>query len=588
VGTGKSFAYLIPGVAQFRRNGLPLLVATRTIPLQEQLIGKDLPMVERLLGVSFPYRLAKGREHYLCPARLSAFLQRAPDPGRPPSELQPLVSWARRTRTGDRAEAPPVPETLWQALNWSAQGPCARRCTRPETCPSFAERQSWQHASGVLVTNHHQFFADMALRASGGHLFALPGAIVLDEAHAVIDAARDVLGHQTELTELAAAAQAAARQLSRREPLGPTLMALAERFLDALTPQIDWAVSEETTRFAIRCDEGLIALSERLLDTAIAARELLGGMPETPARETALARLERATAPLHGILRPIEHLAWVEGEPRRRQAQRLVSAPRDLAALFQARLFGREAPVVLTSATLSVGGDFGYLERALGLENPLTCSVGTPFDLARQTRLYMPSDLPDPSEDADAFYAAALRRLEALLEATRGRALLLYTARRRAAQAAKHLKAWGRFPILHQERPTADLLDRFREEGPSVLLGTAYWEGIDVPGEPLSCVVVVKLPFPPSDPVLEAERAQAIARGEDPFEAVLLPQMLLKLRQGTGRLIRRASDRGVIAILDPRATTRRYRDRIRESLPDAPELASLDDVGRFLSEPHSG
>jgi ATP-dependent DNA helicase DinG len=217
------------------------------------------------------------------------------------------------------------------------------------------------------------------------------------------------------------------------------------------------------------------------------------------------------------------------------------------------------------------------------VERPLTCSVGTPFDLARQTRLYMPDGLPDPSENADAFYAAATRHLEALLEATQGRALVLYTARKRAAEAAKRLKAWGRFPILHQARPTAELLDRFRAEGPSVLLGTAYWEGIDVPGDPLSCVVVVKLPFPPSDPVLEAERERAVARGEDPFEAVLLPQMLLKLRQGTGRLIRRGTDRGVIAILDPRASTRSYRERIRASLPDAPVLSTLDEVTRFLA-----
>ncbi len=584
VGTGKSFAYLIPGVGHMRRTGLPLLVATRTITLQEQLVGKDLPMVQTLLAEEFPYRLAKGKEHYLCPARLSAWLKRAPDREQRPASLRALAAWARTTATGDRSEAPEVPESVWQAVNWGENGPCARQCSRQATCPSFAERQRWQQATGVIVTNHHQFFADMALRASGGHLFALPGAIVLDEAHALMDAARDVLGHQSELSELPAAARTAASQLPRRDAAGKLLIDLAGRLHEELEPAIVWEASEEATRFALRCDEGLMALSERLVDVAIAAQEVLGGMPETAERATATSRLERAIAPLHGLIRPEAHITWVEGDLARRRPSLLASAPRDLAGLFKTRLFGREAPVILTSATLSLGGDFSYLTRELGVERPLTCSVGTPFDLARQTRLYMPDGLPDPSENADAFYAAATRHLEALLEATKGRALILYTARKRAADAAKHLKAWGRFPILHQARPTPELLERFRSEGPSVLLGTAYWEGIDVPGDPLSCVVVVKLPFPPSDPVLEAERERAVARGEDPFEAVLLPQMLLKLRQGTGRLIRRGSDRGVIAILDPRSATRSYRARILDSLPDAPRLSTLDAITRFLDE----
>ncbi len=581
VGTGKSFAYLIPGIGHLRRTGLPLWVATRTIALQEQLVDKDLPMVQTLLREDFSTQLAKGKEHYLCPARLAIALKR---PDHAP-ELSALSRWSRLTTTGDRAEAPPVPEAVWQTVNWGEVGPCARQCTRQATCPSFATRQGWQHAKGVLVTNHHQFFADMALRGSGGHLFALPGAIVLDEAHALLDAARDVLGHQTDLTELPAAARAAARQLPRQDPAGPRLTTLAAQLVDRLRHAIVWEASEEASRFAIRCDETLIALGEHLLDVAIATQEVLGGMPASPDRATAQARLERATAPLHGLVRPEVHVAWVEGDPVRRRAYRLASAPRDLAGLFKTRLFGREAPVILTSATLSLGGDFSYLETALGVTTPLTCSVGTPFDLSRQTRLYLPDDLPDPSVDADAFYAAALKRLEALLEATQGRALVLYTARTRASEGAKHLKAWGRFPILHQERPSAELLERFRTEGPSVLLGTAYWEGIDVPGEPLSCVVIVKLPFPVSDPVLDAERQEAEERGEDSFDSVLLPQMLMRLRQGTGRLIRRSSDRGVIAILDPRAVTRSYGDRVRESLPDAPVLSTLDAISDFLSGP---
>lgn len=579
VGTGKTYAYLIPALAHHTIHHRPVIVATHTITLQEQLVNQDLPAVCDLVELKVPSHLAKGREHYVCSERLAAHQKRHPAPQ---GDEARLYAWAETTETGDRAELGSLPQALWQLVNWNDAGPCARQCQRQETCPSAKTRQSWKRAQGVIVTNHHQFFADLALMGTGGHLFALPGLIILDEAHAVFEAARDILGHRTPLRALQGAVRTAVLQAGKGGPQAEAASEAIEGFFNGLSSRVEWGASEEAERFAVRTDAELGAAALKLYEGARSLVEHLGSLKPTPARSQAMDRLDKAIAPLLGLIRPEAHIVWAEGNRRTRKAASLASAPRDLAGIFRNRLFGREVPVVMTSATLSVDGDFTYVKEHAGLENPLTCSVGSPFDYERQARLYLPTDLPDPSADADAFYQAATRRIKALLEATHGRALVLYTARSRAEDAVRRLKAWGRYPVLFEERATPELITRFRQETSSVLVGTGYWEGLDVPGEALSCVIVVKLPFPATDPVIAAQEEEAAAAGQDPFQSVLLPQMLLKLKQGAGRLIRRASDRGVVAVLDPRATTRSYREQVLKSLPPAPHLADLDGVRAFL------
>lgn len=579
VGTGKTFAYLIPACAHQREHRAPVLIATHTITLQEQLVAKDIPAVSELLELPIKAQLAKGREHYLCPARLAAYQARHPVPD---AEEARLYAWAEATETGDRAELGGLPSALWREVNWGDRGPCAAQCRQPDTCPSARTRQGWKTAQGVLVTNHHQFFADLALMGTGSHLFSLPGLIILDEAHALFDAAREVLGHRTSLHALQSAVKAAVLQSGKQAPQAAAAALAIEGFFDGLASRVEWGGAEEAERFAIAPDERLAAVSLMLYEQARTLQDHLGSLPRTSGRSQAIDALDRSVAPLLGLIRPAAHIVWAEGNRRTRKVSALASAPRDLAGIFRNRLFGREVPVVLTSATLSVDGDFSYFKQQVGLFNPLTCSVGSPFDYQRQARLYLPDDLPDPSADPDAFYQAATKRLKALLEATHGRALVLYTAKLRAEEAVRRLKGWGRYPVLYEERATPELIARFRGEAASVLVGTAYWEGLDVPGEALSCVIVVKLPFPATDPLVAAQEEEARAAGQDPFQAVLLPQMLLKLEQGAGRLIRRTSDRGVIAVLDPRASTRAYREQVLKSLPPAPHVADVKDVRSFL------
>jgi ATP-dependent DNA helicase DinG len=577
VGTGKTFAYLLPAYGKLMRSRRPVLIATHTIALQEQLINKDIPALRQLLGEPLQAYLAKGREHYLCPVREMNFRDRTPEPT--PDEER-LLTWARRTRKGDRAELPDVPESLWQQVNLNERARCVG-CRFEFTCPTNATRRRWQDAWGFIVTNHHQFFADMALRASGRHLFALPAAVILDEAHALGDTAREMLGHRATLGGLRGAIEGARQALPPEDRAWQGVLQRHAAFEALLAPRVKWGASEEADRFDFARDEALIKAVGGL---GLGLRQLadrLGGMRDNPARQAAIQRLEDAVGALRGLQAPEAHIAWVEGARGKQQVNAIASAPRNLAGILRTRLFDRGVPVVLTSATLSVAEDFTYMKEELGLDSPLACSVGSPFDFERQARLYVAEDLPDPGADAEAFYRAALERLKEILTTVRGRTLVLFTAKTRSKQAHQALKAWSKLPVMLQDRANPHLVAQFQALPEGALLGTAYWEGLDVPG--LSALVIVKLPFPAEDPLLAAKQEAARGQGEDPFDAVLLPEMLLKLKQGAGRLIRRSTDRGVIAILDPRAATReRYRDLVAENLPPAPRIGSLEEVGAFL------
>jgi ATP-dependent DNA helicase DinG len=358
--------------------------------------------------------------------------------------------------------------------------------------------------------------------------------------------------------------QAALTQAGGRGPVGTAWLAAGKAFDQLLPGRVRWVDDDEAQRFAIALDAPLEAEVRRLVEGGIALLSHLDGLEARPARVDAAERLARALPALQALLAPDRHVAWIEGEGPTRRAVDLVTAPRDLAGIFAQRLWNRPVPAILTSATLAPAEDFEPIKRELGIPQPLACAVGSPFDYETQARLYLPSDLPDPGQDADAFYAAAFDRLEALLEATRGRALVLFTSKRRQAQAAQRL---ARF------QPVINDVGRFLERPGAVLFGTGLWAGVDVPGEAVSCVVIVKLPFSPPDPLNEA-------RGD-----VLFSDMLLKLKQGAGRAVRSESDRAVIAVLDPRAKTRDYAEEVLLSLPPAPEVETLAEVASFLAPP---
>lgn len=578
VGTGKTFAYLIPLLAHMQRDPRPVIIATHTIALQRQLM-QDLPAIARVIGLDASAQLAKGKEHYACKAAIEAFDKTAPAG----PDAQQLLAWGKRSMTGDRAQAPVVSEAVWQRVAWGEASPCGARCKFPERCGAGLVRRRWQEAEGgLIITNHHQFFADLALRARGAHLFPQAGAIVLDEAHAALDAAREMLGARAAPGGLAPALQGALRQLDREVPGADALLARARALPGHLAQAVDWGQGgEEAERWGLKADGPHVAEARALADASGRLLGALGGLSDRPARALAIERLASAVAPLRGLLDPQGQVAWAEGDPRARRVDQLAAAPRDLATIFRERLFQRQVPVILTSATLATEGDFGWAQAAFGLEKPLRCLADSPFDYANQARLYIAADLPDPSKDPEAFYRAAHERLAELTEALGGRGLALFTARSRTKAAQKTLATRLSSPVWAQGGDAATALNQLQEAEAGLLLGTAYWTGVDVPG--LNLVALVKLPFPAPDPLIAAQEQAARARGEDPFEAVLLPAMLLKLRQGAGRLIRREADRGIIAILDPRAASRSYAERITASLPeDLPTVTTVAEAAAFV------
>ncbi|MFN3429644.1 MAG: ATP-dependent DNA helicase [Candidatus Sericytochromatia bacterium] len=578
VGTGKTFAYLLPAYARLMRTKMPVVIATHTIALQEQLIHKDLPALRDLLGEPVQALLAKGKEHYLCPAKELALKERTPEPT--PDQAR-LSTWARRTRTGDRTEIADIPDSLWAQVNLDDRQRCAG-CRYEFTCPTAGTRRKWQNAWGFIVTNHHQFFADLSLRASGRGLFAAPGAVILDEAHALADTAREMLGHRTSLGGLRGAIEGSRFQLRREDASWKPVAAWAEAFERLIAARVQWRASDEAERFELATDAELLKAATQVSAGMRRLVDALGAMPQSPNRTNAAQRLADAHGALFGLLRPDRYLTWVEGNRAKRRVSAVVAVPRDLSGVLRQRLFEGPAPVVLTSATLSVAEDFSYMKAELGLDNPLACSVGSPFDFERQARLYIAEDLADPNRDPDAFYLAAIERLKAMLATLDGRTLVLFTAKSRSKQAFQALQAWNEVPVMLQDRANPHQIATFQASERAVLLGTAYWEGLDVPG--LSAVVIVKLPFPVEDPLEAAKMATARAAGLDPFDSVLLPEMLLRLKQGAGRLIRRTTDRGVIAILDPRAATReRYAETIRDSLPPVPRVESWEEAAAFVA-----
>jgi ATP-dependent DNA helicase DinG len=581
VGTGKTFAYLIPLLAFMRERQVPVLIATHTIALQEQLVERDIPAVARLLSLPAPTLLAKGRDHYLCKARLSAFRDRRPNPT--PDEAK-LLDWGQRTMTADRAQAPSVPDVLWANVSWGEGGPCAKACRQAANCPAAAVRRRWLQSDGVTVTNHHQLCADLVARAAGRAIFALPAAIVIDEAQALTDAARQILGARAKLKGLAQMALEALAHAGPRAPVGLPWISAAKELEAVLPGRVQWQLADEADRFGLELDEELLAVVRRVVEGGQKLLSHLEAKDARPARIDTAERLARTLPALVALLQPNNHVAWIEGDAALRRVSALVTVPRDPGAILKDRLWSRPAPVILTSATLAAGEDFGPLRRELGLETPapLQCIAGSPFDYESQARLYLPTDLPDPGEDPDKFYTAATERLIELLAATKGRALVLYTSKQRAAEAYERLRAWDQVPILLQDRARPEVMARFVQEKSAVLLGTAYWAGLDVPGETLSAVVIVKLPFPPPEPVIEARLAMAKAAGLDPMEAIVIPEMLIRLKQGAGRAIRRETDRAIIAILDPRTARPRYAEAVLASLPPAPIVPNLAAIAAFL------
>jgi ATP-dependent DNA helicase DinG len=571
-GTGKSLAYLIPAL----ESGQRVVVATATKALQEQLLTSDVPLAAAALGRELRVAVLKGRQNYLCRRSVHGFellggalFQRAEDA----EAFERLRPWMEETETGDRAELDFEPlVAVWDELAVGADRCFGRRCPFLGVCFSEAARARAAEAD-LVIANHALYFADLGLRAADEGASVLPehDAVVFDEAHRLEDAAASWLGGRVSAAgvhRLARDVERTCRDAARPVPARP--LDRTVRAGDALIA----ATCPPAGRRRIRRPptDGLLRLAGALVELG---ESLRGGGEEL---DLLARRSLRLTADAEACLEAggLERVVWAEPGA-------IVWAPVDVSEPLRELLWTEGPTAVLVSATLTAASDFGFVRWRLGLDHAREVVLESPFDFRNQVLLYLPRHLPDPRAER---YDEVAEEVLALCRLSRGRALVLTSSYKALDALAERLRGRLAFELLVQgEAPRERLLDRFRRDVSSVLLATAtFWQGVDVRGESLSLLVIDKLPFgAPGDPLVEARSERIAGDGGDPFFEYALPSAVLQLRQGFGRLIRSHSDRGVVAILDPRVRTRAYGRAFLASLPQCPVVADRAAVGDFFA-----
>jgi ATP-dependent DNA helicase DinG len=594
-GTGKTLAYLVPAALSGRK----VVISTATKTLQDQLFHKDLPLVRDGLGLDIRATLVKGRGNYLC-------LQRLERAEREPSLLGPgadealaqVSAWAASTETGDRAElALPDDFAGWPRLSTTRETCLGARCPLHEAC--FVTRlRARAEASDIVVVNHALFFADLALRTQRGNgegVLPRYEAVVFDEAHALEDAATEYFGvgvSSFRFEDLARDAQVALEPADDRAGMLSALALQVRSQAEALfssAPRTLGLLTESAVRLTPSVLRPLAQKVEAVLQGLGALGAFAAGAEEPEVQSLGRRSTDMASE-LDFILKADseDHVYWAEGRGR---GVALRAAPISVAEALREKLYGTVDTLVFTSATLRAGNSFAYFCRRLGLldeagepvQRLTQLAVPSSFDYREQAALYLPNHLPEPNEPG--FVKAVAEEVLALTEVTGGRAFVLFTSLRNMDAVHALLQDRLPWPVLKQgEAPKHVLLEAFRAE-PSVLFAShSFWEGVDVPGEALSLVVMDKLPFAsPGHPLTAARIEKLQAQGEEPFSAYQLPEAALALRQGFGRLIRTRADRGIVALLDVRVSRRAYGRLLVQSLPPARRFRALQPLADWFS-----
>ena len=605
-GVGKSFAYLVPAIQAAVELKKKVVVSTHTIALQEQLLNKDIPFLRSVMKDEFTAVLVKGRSNYISLRRLNGAVERQDAIFQRPEEHDQLATvrmWSNRTTDGSRSDLSfrPLP-AVWEAVQ-SEDGNClGRKCPSYNDCFFYRARRRAQNAN-ILIVNHALFVTDLALRASGFELLPKYDLAILDEAHTLESVAGQHLGLQ--LSSLGVDLMLA-RLSNERTNKG----LLGVYHLDAAIRQVQRARATAEDFFAriedwyhrqpsgfngrVRAPLGVPeSLPEELRKLASAIQQ--GAMEiEQPEKRIELEAAElRCRSLAMEISSWLQHevkdsVYWVEVVNKGRSRIKLASAPLDVGPSLRRLLFDRVPTCVLTSATLCVGSPpkFDFIKSRLGLTSCESLALGSPFDYPSQVTVHLPNNLPDPSDQPDLFERRAIRAIAHYLEQTEGKAFVLFTSHKMLEAAARALTPWlaqRNIALFAQSdgMPRSKMVDAFKADINSVIFGAdTFWQGVDVPGESLSNVIITRLPFSvPSHPLLEARLEDIRRRGGSPFVEYQIPEAVIKLKQGFGRLIRTRTDRGIVVILDPRVLNKPYGRTFLNSLPQCPRIVEAPTFG---------
>jgi ATP-dependent DNA helicase DinG len=584
-GTGKTFGYLVPLIL----SGKKTVISTGTKNLQEQIFFKDIPLLQAAADLHPDAMMMKGRRNYLCLHRFHQFFAQESLLMERGKELKKkLAAWIKETRFGDRAELPWLADntSLWEELSCASDQCLGNACLSFEDC-FLNELRREAARSRIVVVNHHLFFADLKIKTSGfGEVIPRFQAAVFDEAHKIEEIATDYLGESISSNQFSVFAGDLEKEMKRiskekRVPFEAHLKAL-RRQIEQLEEQ--FKNSEDRGRID---GPNLLALFERpggeirAILTAL-ARDLEGS-PSIELHPYAL----RAQDLYHQftLIFQQEDPDWLTWYERRKIGITIHASPLDVSRRLKELLYGTVETVVFTSATLSTNNSFDYIKSRLGLDEAIEGIYPSHFDFKRRSLLYIPTDLPVPP--VPHFASAIAERILEILERTKGRALVLFTSYSNLNMVHALIRERITYTVYRQgDAPRSSLLEAFREDVHSVLLATgSFWQGIDVPGETLSCVIIDKLPFDsPGDPLVAARMDSTRVRGGNPFFEYQVPAAIISLKQGLGRLIRKTTDRGVLCLLDRRILDRGYGKAFLRSLPEIPISQDLNDIDRFFEQ----
>lgn len=598
-GVGKSFAYLIPAISLALKTEQTVVVSTNTISLQEQLITKDLPFLEQVLPREFKAVLAKGRRNYLSRRRLNSLLTYERglfDTMEEVEQVRDIVQWVETTEDGSQADLPIQPNiNIWEKVKSDRDNCLGRKCPTYDVCFYFNARNEMQEAN-LLIVNHHLLFSDLAIRQADSSAGVLPhyDYLIIDEAHHLEATATKHSSLEISNSQIKWLLD------SLHNPRNDT--GISSRFESTeLTDQVEEA-RESTNEFFkgivehFSNDNGYTT-TKRIDEDSLSKVFEKGNTLEIPLSriESILKQLnddavsddeeqelssyynqcKRLREELDLMIRQVEpgYIYWVETSTRGRTPRVLINAtPVNVSGMLRENLFDAKESVIMTSATLSTNQNFDYFKKRIGITECRELLVQSPFNFQEQVKIHIPQTMPDPNSTA--FIPAAIKEIKHYLKMTHGKAFVLFTSYKMMdevfEEVAPSLEEIG-IEVFKQggELSRTDMLQAFREDTDSVIFGTSsFWEGVDVRGEALSNVVITKLPFEvPTHPVMEARVSQIKEQGGNDFLDFSLPEAILRLKQGFGRLIRTKTDQGIVVILDSRIRTRRYGKHFIDSLP---------------------